>query len=151
MPHLSIYFFISAIYIYLIREVDNVKLDDAMDIIVSSILYYYSLIRRFDITDTLIAGIRFAVTQLWKQYMSDIETEENIDLIGVMSGTESDVFKINDSNLFRNITHVIISYLDKNDLDPSMDVLEIFNYNYLPGMRITHAQISRIIEFYLNQ
>lgn len=151
MPHLSIYFFISVIYIYLIREVDNVKLDDAMDIIVGSILYYYSLIRRFDITDTLIAGIRFAVTQLWKQYMSDIETEESIDLIGVMSGTESDVFRTTDSNLFRNITHVIISYLDKNDLDPSMDVLEIFNYNYLPGMRITHAQISRIIEFYLNQ
>lgn len=151
MPHLSIYFFISVIYIYLIREVDNVKLDDAMDIIVGSILYYYSLIRRFDITDTLIAGIRFAVTQLWKQYMSDIETEESIDLIGVMSGTGSDVFRTTDSNLFRNITHVIISYLDKNDLDPSMDVLEIFNYNYLPGMRITHAQISRIIEFYLNQ
>lgn len=151
MPHLSIYFFISVIYIYLIREVDNVKLDDAMDIIVGSILYYYSLIRRFDITDTLIAGIRFAVTQLWNQYMSDIETEESIDLIGVMSGTESDVFRTTDSNLFRNITHVIISYLDKNDLDPSMDVLEIFNYNYLPGMRITHAQISRIIEFYLNQ
>lgn len=127
------------------------KLDDVMDVIVGSILYYYSLIRRFDITDTLIDGIRYGVTQLWKQYMSDIETEEYIDLIGVMSGPESDVFKINDSNLFRNITHVIISYLDKNDLTQGTEVLEIFNYNYLPGMRITHAQISKIMDFYLNQ
>lgn len=127
------------------------KLDDVMDVIVSSILYYYSLIRRFNITDTLIDGIRYGVTQLWKQYMSDIETEENIDLIGVMCGPESDVFKINDSNLFRNITHVIISYLDKNDLTQGTEVLEIFNYNYLPGMRITHAQISKIMDFYLNQ
>lgn len=127
------------------------KLDDVMDVIVGSILYYYSLIRRFDITDTLIDGIRYGVTQLWKQYMSDIETEEYIDLIGVMSGPESDVFKINDSNLFGNITHVIISYLDKNDLTQGTEVLEIFNYNYLPGMRITHAQISKIMDFYLNQ
>jgi hypothetical protein len=68
-----------------------------------------------------------------------------------MSGIGSDVVRTNDSNLFGNITHVIISYLDKNEPNPNTEVLEIFNHNYLPGLRITHVQISKIIGFYLNQ
>jgi hypothetical protein len=84
--------------------------------------------------------------------MSDIECEENIDLIGVLSGEDSKILYTNDSNLYKNITDVIISHFDKVDeIDTEMEVLEIFQYNYLPGMVLTHAQISNIIEFYLNQ
>ena len=84
--------------------------------------------------------------------MSDIEDEENIDLIGLFSGKYSAVLKTNDANLYKYITHVIISYFKNNKtIDTSMEVFEIFQYDYLPGMVLTHAQISRIIEFYLNQ
>jgi hypothetical protein len=89
---------------------------------------------------------------MWNEYMSDIEDEEYIDLIGVMYGEHAKILNTNDSNLYKNITHVIISYFDKVDvIDTEMEVLEIFTYNYLPGMVLTHAQISKIIEFYLNQ
>lgn len=128
------------------------KIENVLDVIVYSILYYYSLIKRFNITDNLISGLRYSITQMWNKYMSDIETEECIDLIGVMNGDKAEVLKVTDANLFKHITQVIISYFDKSgEFNPEMEILEIFNYNYLPGMGITHAQISKIIEFYLNQ
>ena len=140
------------LYILLIREVDNMKMTDIIDIITYSVIYYYSLIKKFDITDNLISGVKVAILQMWNEYMSDIEDEENIDLIGLFSGKYSVVLKTNDANLYKYITHVIISYFDKADvIDTEMEVLEIYTYNYLPGMVLTHAQISKIIEFYLNQ
>jgi hypothetical protein len=140
------------LYILLIREVDNMKIENVLDIITHSILYYYSLIKRFEVTDILISGIKYTILQMWNEYMSDIECEENIDLIGVLSGEDSKILYTNDSNLYKNITDVIISHFDKVDeIDTEMEVLEIFQYNYLPGMALTHAQISNIIEFYLNQ
>ena len=128
------------------------KITSIIDVITYSVLYYYSLIKRFDITDNLISGVRIAILQMWEEYMSDIEDEENIDLIGVFSGKHAAVLKTNDANLYKNITHVIISYFENNKtLDTEMEVFELFQNNYLPGMVLTHAQISRIIEFYLNQ
>ena len=128
------------------------KIENVLDIITHSILYYYSLIKRFEVTDILISGVKYAILQMWNEYMSDIECEENIDLIGVLSGEDSRILYTNDSNLYKNITDVIISHFDKVDeIDTEMEVLEIFQYNYLPGMVLTHAQISNIIEFYLNQ
>ena len=128
------------------------KIENVLDIITHSILYYYSLIKRFEVTDILISGMKYAILQMWNEYMSDIECEENIDLIGVLSGEDSKILYTNDSNLYKNITDVIISHFDKVDeIDTGMEVLEIFQYNYLPGMVLTHAQISNIIEFYLNQ
>lgn len=128
------------------------KIENVLDIITHSILYYYSLIKRFEITDILISGVKYAILQMWNEYMSDIECEENIDLIGVLSGEDSKILYTNDSNLYKNITDVIISHFDKvHEIDTKMEVLEIFQYNYLPGMALTHAQISNIIEFYLNQ
>ena len=128
------------------------KIENIIDVITYSVLYYYSLIKRFDITDTLISGVKTSILQMWNEYMSDIEDEEYIDLIGVMHGEHAKILNTNDSNLYKNITHVIISYFDKADvIDTEMEVLEIYTYNYLPGMVLTHAQISKIIEFYLNQ
>lgn len=128
------------------------KIENIIDVITYSVLYYYSLIKRFDITDTLISGVKTSILRMWNEYMSDIEDEEYIDLIGVMYGEHTKILNTNDSNLYKNITHVIISYFDKADvIDTEMEVLEIFTYNYLPGMVLTHAQISKIIEFYLNQ
>lgn len=128
------------------------KIENIIDVITYSVLYYYSLIKRFDITDTLISGVKTSILRMWNEYMSDIEDEEYIDLIGVMYGEHAKILNTNDSNLYKNITHVIISYFDKADvIDTEMEVLEIFTYNYLPGMVLTHAQISKIIEFYLNQ
>lgn len=140
------------LYILLIREVDNMKIENVLDIITHSILYYYSLIKRFEVTDILISGVKYAILQMWNEYMSDIECEENIDLIGVLPGEDSKILYTNDSNLYKNITDVITSHFDKvHEIDTKMEVLEIFQYNYLPGMALTHAQISNIIEFYLNQ
>ena len=128
------------------------KIENIIDVITYSVLYYYSLIKRFDITDTLISGVKTSILRMWNEYMSDIEDEEYIDLIGVMYGEHTEILNTNDSNLYKNITHVIISYFEKSDvLDTEMEVLEIYTYNYLPGMVLTHAQISKIIEFYLNQ
>lgn len=128
------------------------KIENIIDVITYSVLYYYSLIKRFDITDTLISGVKTSILRMWNEYMSDIEDEEYIDLIGVMYGEHAKILNTNDSNLYKNITHVIISYFDKADvIDTEMEVLEIYTYNYLPGMVLTHAQISKIIEFYLNQ
>ena len=128
------------------------KIENVLDIITHSILYYYSLIKRFEVTDILISGVKYAILQMWNEYMSDIECEENIDLIGVLSGEDSKILYTNDSNLYKNITDVITSHFDKvHEIDTKMEVLEIFQYNYLPGMALTHAQISNIIEFYLNQ
>ena len=128
------------------------KIENVLDVITYSVLYYYSLIRKFEVTDILISGIKYTILQMWNEYMSDIECEENIDLIGVMSGEDSKIFYTTDSNLYNNITHVIISYFDKShEFDATMDVLEIYQYNYLPGMVLTHEQISKIVEFYLNQ
>ena len=128
------------------------KIENVLDIITHSILYYYSLIKRFEVTDILISGVKYAILQMWNEYMSDIECEENIDLIGVLPGEDSKILYTNDSNLYKNITDVITSHFDKvYEIDTKMEVLEIFQYNYLPGMALTHAQISNIIEFYLNQ
>ncbi len=128
------------------------KIENIIDVITYSVLYYYSLIKRFDITDTLISGVRTSILRMWNEYMSDIEDEEYIDLIGVMYGEHAKILNTNNSNLYKNITHVIISYFDKADvINTEMEVLEIYTYNYLPGMVLTHAQISKIIEFYLNQ
>lgn len=128
------------------------KIENVLDIITHSILYYYSLIKRFEVTDILISGVKYAILQMWNEYMSDIECEENIDLIGVLPGEDSKILYTNDSNLYKNITDVITSHFDKvHEIDTKMEVLEIFQYNYLPGMALTHAQISNIIEFYLNQ
>lgn len=128
------------------------KMTDVIDAITYSIIYYYSLIHKFKITDILISGVRKSILQMWNEYMSDIEDEENIDLIGVLCGEHSEIIHANDDNLYKHITDVIISYFDKgNDFYYEMEVLTIFHYNYLPGMTLTHAQISRIIEFYLNQ
>jgi hypothetical protein len=136
----------------LIREDDNMKIEDIINVITHSVLYYCSLIRKFDITDKLISGVEDAICRMWYEFMSDVDTEENIDLIGVMDGDYSDVFKTNDSNLYGNITHVITSYFDKvKKQDPSIVVIEIYNFNYLPGLKITHSQISSIVGFYLNQ
>lgn len=128
------------------------KIENVINVITYAILYYYSLIKNFDITDNLINGIKKAILQMWEEYMSDIESEENVDLIGVLSGEHCEILHTNDSNLYENITHVIISYFDKGgEINTEMHILEIFQYNYLPGMVLTHAQISKIIEFYLNQ
>lgn len=128
------------------------KIENVIDVITYSVLYYYSLIKRFDITDNLISGVKTSILQMWNEYMSDIEDEECIDLICVMNAENSKLLHTNDSNLYKNITHVIISYFDKGGmLDTEMEVLEIYTYNYLPGMVLTHTQISKIIEFYLNQ
>ena len=59
------------------------KIENVLDIITHSILYYYSLIKRFEVTDILISGIKYTILQMWNEYMSDIECEENIDLIEV--------------------------------------------------------------------
>ena len=128
------------------------KITNIIDVITHSVLYYYSLIKRFEITDILISGVKECILQMWNEYISDIEDEENIDLIAVLSGEHSEILYTNDANLYKRITHVIISYFEKgNEIGAEMEVLELFQYNYLPGMVLTHAQISRIIEFYLNQ
>ena len=128
------------------------KIENLIDIVTHSVLYYYSLIKRFDITDNLISNVRTTILQMWNEYMSDIEDEENIDLIGIMNSSYFELLHTNDSNLYKKITHVIISYFDKgNVINAEMEVFELSTYNYLPGMVLTHAQISKIIEFYLNQ
>lgn len=128
------------------------KIENIIDVITYSVLYYYSLIKRFNITDTLISGVKNSILLMWEEYMSDVEDEENIDLIGVMFNEHSEILYAKDTNLFEKITHVIISYFDKgNDIDTNMDILEIYQYPYLPGMVLNHAQISKIVEFYLNQ
>lgn len=127
-------------------------MENAVDVITYSVIYYYSLIKRFEVTDILISGVRHVILQMWDEWMSDVECEENVDLIGVLCGEYARVFSMNDSNLYRNITDVLISYIDIVDhVDPSEEIFEIFQYNYLPGMVLTHAQISNIVEFYLNQ
>ena len=128
------------------------KIENLIDIVTHSVLYYYSLIKRFDITDNLISNVRTTILQMWNEYMSDIEDEENIDLIGIMNSSYFELLHTNDSNLYKKITHVIISYFDKgNVINAEMEVFELYTYNYLPGIVLTHAQISKIIEFYLNQ
>lgn len=128
------------------------KIDNLLDVITYSIISYYSLIRKFETTSILISGIRYCIRQMWNKYMSDIEAEEDIDFIGVLSGTDSVLLSTNDPNLYKNITYVIISYFDRNGLiNNGYGILEIFQSNYLPGMIITHSQISNMMEFYLNQ
>ena len=128
------------------------KIENLIDIVTYSVLYYYSLINEFNITDNLISGLKTSILQLWNEYMSDIEDEESIDLIGVLYDEHTTILYTNDSNLFGNITHVITSYFDNGGtVDTKMEVLELYTHNYLPGMVLTHAQISKIIEFYLNQ
>lgn len=128
------------------------KIENIINTITYSVLYYYSLIKKINITDNLINGVGNVILQMWREYMSDIYSEEDIDLIGVFSGEHSVLLHTNDSNLYGNITDVIISYFERCDeIKTEMIVFEIFQYNYLPGMILTHAQISKIIEFYLNQ
>ena len=128
------------------------KIDNLLDVITYSIISYYSLIRKFETTNILISGIRYCIRQMWNKYMSDIEAEEDIDFIGVLSGTDSVLLSANDPNLYKNITYVIISYFDRNGLiNNGYGILEIFQSDYLPGMIITHSQISNMMEFYLNQ
>lgn len=129
------------------------KFENLINVITYSILYYYSLIRKYDITDGLISDVKSTLRRMWNEYMSDIYDEENIDLIGVMRGEYSAVISVNkSSNLFRDITYVITSYFDRVDfVDTEMEVIEVFTYNHIPGMVLTHSQISKIIEFYLNQ
>ena len=49
------------------------KIENIIDVITYSVLYYYSLIKRFDITDTLISGVKTSILRMWNEYMSDIE------------------------------------------------------------------------------
>ena len=95
------------LYILLIREVDNMKIENVLDIITHSILYYYSLIKRFEVTDILISGIKYTILQMWNEYMSDIECEENIDLIGVLPGEDSKI-------LFKEVEDTILGRKDEN-------------------------------------
>ncbi|MBR5296300.1 MAG: hypothetical protein IKU29_00315 [Parabacteroides sp.] len=85
---------------------------------------------------------------MWNEYTSDIN-EDSIDMLCVLDDMECDILNVNNSNLYEDITHVIISYFDKgNEINPNMNIIGLYN-NYLPGMDITHNQISKIIEFYL--
>ena len=49
------------------------KIENIIDVITYSVLYYDSLIKRFDITDTLISGVKTSILRMWNEYMSDIE------------------------------------------------------------------------------
>ena len=124
----------------------NVKLENIIDTLTKSIIYYYSLFKRFDVTDNLISGINYSISQMWSEYMSDIDKDEMIDILCVFM----DMIHVDENNLYENITQAIISYFKNgNMVEGNTEIFEINTYNYIPGMSITHAQISKIIEFYL--
>lgn len=123
----------------------NMKDENIIDILTKSIIYYYSLFKRFDVTDNLICGINDSISKMWIDYTSDID-DKDISIIF----TFDELMHVNDNNLYGNITQEIISYFTKgNMVESNNEIFTLFTYKYLPGMSITHAQISKIIEFYL--
>lgn len=122
--------------------------ENILKTITLSIIYYYSLIKRFSVTEGLINFIYDSITKMWNEYTSDIN-EDSIDMLCILDDMECDILNVNNSNLYDDITHVIISYFDRgNEINPNMNIIGLYN-NYLPGMDITHNQISKIMEFYL--
>lgn len=127
------------------------KIENIIDLIVETVLFYYSLIKPLKVTNRLRDGVKSTILQMWADYVGEDIIEEDIDIIGIMEGEYAKTFSIYESNLYLRITHVIISYFDKeNAVDPNMEIIEIFCKPYIPGMTITHTQIINIIGFYLN-
>ena len=137
------------LYILLIREVDDMSIENIIGSIIYSVIYAYSLIKRINITNNLISGMYYSIEQMWNEYMSDIEAKESIDLICVF---DEIIHVENNDQLYRDITTVIISYFENgNMIDGDTVIMEIYQKGYVQGMVLTYNQISKIIEFYINQ
>ena len=137
------------LYILLIREVDDMSIENIIGSIIYSVIYAYSLIKRINITNNLISGMYYSIEQMWNEYMSDIEAKESIDLICVF---DEIIHVENNDQLYRDITTVIISYFENgNIIDGDTVIMEIYQKGYVQGMVLTYNQISKIIEFYINQ
>ena len=127
------------------------KIENIIDLIVETVLFYYSLIKPLVITEKLKNDVKSTILQMWAEYVGEDIIEEDIDIIGIMEGEYAKTFSIYESNLYLRITHVIISYFDKeNTIDPNAEIIEIFCKPYIPGMVITHTQIINTVDFYLN-
>ena len=125
------------------------SIEDIIGSIIYSVIYAYSLIKRINITNNLISGMYYSIEQMWDEYMSDIEAKESIDLICVFDEL---IHVENNDQLYRDITTVIISYFENgNMIDGDTVIMEIYQKGYVQGMVLTYNQISKIIEFYINQ
>lgn len=125
------------------------SIEDIIGSIIYSVIYAYSLIKRINITNNLISGMCYSIEQMWDEYISDIEAKESIDLICVF---DEIIHVENNDQLYRDITTVIISYFENgNMIDGDTVIMEIYQKGYVQGMALTYNQISKIIEFYINQ
>lgn len=125
------------------------SIENIIGSIIYSVIYAYSLIKRINITNNLISGMYYSIEQMWNEYMSDIEAKESIDLICVF---DEIIHVENNDQLYRDITTVIISYFENgNMIDGDTVIMEIYQKGYVQGMVLTYNQISKIIEFYINQ
>lgn len=125
------------------------KIRDIIFHVTDIILCYYSLIRRFTITENLRLNVSRTIIDMWENYLCDISCD-NIDSIDVLEGIYSKRYDNLNIDLFHEITYEIISYFDNDGiLLPNMSILSINDVPF-SGITLTHEIISNIIEFYLN-
>lgn len=125
------------------------KIRDVIFPVTDIVLYYYSLIHKFKITENLRLNVSRTIIDMWENYLCDI-SYDNIDSIDVLEGIHSKRYDNLNIDMFDEITYEIISYIDNGGLLlPNMSILSINDVPF-SGITLTHEIISNIIEFYLN-
>lgn len=119
------------------------------------ILFYYSLIYKIKITETLRSDIRYTVHCMWDDFINDFYNELPKEYFQIDKFESVDILYWqyckhyeNIQDLRDNITYEITAYL--KDVESISNDSHVISLNVVPfaGLTFKHNTITRIINFY---